>query len=133
MRATELPSIRPKPARAPCLRKSLRLMLCFFEFISSSRAICYFSLQPDAELANLHIKGEDLFLRMRFPDHVARHAVDFRQGVQGNQRRLFHQDAADLLQQRNALFFISGPVLLVDQTVDLGILETYALGSSGPV
>src|SRR5215472_3464177 len=48
-------------------------------------------------LPNLHIGSKDFLLGMRFPDHVACGAIDFRQGVQRNQRCLLHQNAAYLL------------------------------------
>ena len=67
---------------------------------------------------------------MRFPDHVSRHTIDLREGIQGHQCRLVHQNAAYLLQQRNAFFLIFGLMLFVDQPVDFGVLKADALGPS---
>src|SRR6266545_3740157 len=98
----ELPSKAPRPASAPPLRKSLRLMPGFFRLakrsqrraavviVSGNRSMRARSRPTNTEeggasayegftrlLANLHIKGQNLFLRVRLPNHIASHTVDF--------------------------------------------------------
>src|SRR5688572_28723045 len=79
-------------------------------------------LEMIVESLDFHFSVENLFVRSRFPHDVARCTIDLRQGVERHQRRILHQDTPRLVQQRDALFRIAGPLLLVDELVEFGIL-----------
>src|SRR5207249_11207659 len=71
---------------------------------------------------NLHLGAQDFFIRSRLPDYVACNTVNFGERVQRHERHISHQNAARLLQDSDALLWITALLLFVDKPVECGIL-----------
>ncbi len=80
---------------------------------------------------DLHIRDDDLVIRVALPDDVSRHAINLRQSVERHDRRLLHDDPPRLLQDRQALFRIAGALFFLDELVEIGIAVAGALGDAG--
>lgn len=50
------------------------------------------------ELANLHFRGNDFFIRARLPNHIARYSVNLRESIERHKRDIFHENTAGLVQ-----------------------------------
>jgi hypothetical protein len=80
---------------------------------------------------DFHVRGQNLTVRRALPENVSRHTVKFRERVKRRERDVFHQNAARLMQNRDALFLIAGALFLVDELVEFRIVVVDALGAAG--
>src|SRR5947208_15740428 len=79
---------------------------------------------------NLHVGAQDFFIRSRLPNYVACNTVNFGERVQRHERHIFHQNAARLLQDSDALLWITAFLLCVDKPVEFGILVLDSLAAA---